>query len=106
MWDIGQKIVCVDDKFERRKYNHVEILPVKHKTYTIRDITFWSEDVAFLLEEITNRKRMYNDPSGSIVKSEVYFKSKRFKPIDQYINDIDISVFSKLLIGGKVPELV
>lgn len=117
-WHIGQKIVCVNDEFP--KLVGKEILPKKNCVYTIRDILVTEQEfsnnpdcrVFFLLEEIVNIPSFYRTPQSTIIFSEVYFVSRRFRPLEElskneeYVESIDISEFQKLLTELPILEKI
>lgn len=85
MFDVGQKIVCVNDNFinaiiENAFYVN---LPEKDKTYTVRDIIpahsynggTKANTCAVLLEEIVNPSNGYDVENG--------FSPMRFVPLEE-----------------------
>lgn len=90
MFDIGEKVVCVDDRFHPEIAFLYTALPVKGKTYTVRDCepgrAKWvsaqkgwdSVDMKVLLVELTNPL----DPSTlKGCPSELGFAARRFAPL-------------------------
>ena len=60
MFDINEKVICVDDKFKEGILDYYNALPVKGKIYTVRDILpglkfNMKESVAIVLQELQNR---------------------------------------------------
>ena len=60
MFDTGQKVVCVDDRFPPGVFDYCNAVPRKGKTYTVRDVVpavDWRcvETIAVYLVEIVNR---------------------------------------------------
>jgi hypothetical protein len=94
-WFLGQKIVCVNGNFGKRKYK--ENLPKKDSVYTIRDVDIHVDKLSFLLEEIINIPNMYSDFKGGKVVRELRFLSNRFKPLEKDLSHIDISIFENIL---------
>lgn len=69
MFDIGQKVFCVDDKFPPGINDIFNLLPSKGTRYTVRDIvpgqTFKLEGTcAVLLEELVNRPNQHGIEPG------------------------------------------
>lgn len=80
MFDIGQKVVCVDDSFFAGINDIYNSLPEKDKTYTVRDVVpAWGLDLketcGILLQECVNRPN-----SGGI---EPAFQPHRFRELDE-----------------------
>lgn len=95
MFTTGQKVVCIDDKFDPWVYDLFRALPRKDAVYTVRamragrsnpkfalnddaelqmvDAEF---DILLLLKELQNP----DDPHSS-VKQELGFRSERFAPL-------------------------
>lgn len=89
---VGRKVVCISDDWIA---NHLatmmgDLMPIKDKVYTIRDITTDGDNVGLRLKEIRNPKRQY--VSGF---EETAFTSKAFRPLLD--KKTDISVFQKIL---------
>ncbi len=69
-WQVGQKILCVDDSFSSDAVEACDSLPVAGRIYTIRTIrsshTLAAENggVAALLEEILNSRLRYGKEPG------------------------------------------
>jgi hypothetical protein len=90
MFDIGEKVVCVDDRFHPEIAFLYTALPVKGTTYTVRDCEMgrakwvsvqkgWdSVDMKVLLVELSNPL----DPSTlKGCPSELGFAARRFAPL-------------------------
>lgn len=85
MFDIGQKIVCVNDNFINAviKNTFYVNLPEKGKTYTVRDIIpahnynggISANTCAVLLEEIVNPTNAHDIENG--------FSPTRFVPLEE-----------------------
>lgn len=77
MFNIGDKVVCIDDSvndFEREFIKrHKAKTPIKGQTYTVRDLT---EPNGLLLEEILNEKPLFGFQDATI---ELTFERKIFK---------------------------
>lgn len=91
MYDIGQQIICVDDKFHPEISYLFKALPKKGEVYTVRDVTIgttnpWNgtihENISYkvLLEELVN------DIDPCTIKGcqeEMGFRSDRFAPLEE-----------------------
>lgn len=96
MFQTGQKVVCIDDRFDPWVYDLYRALPRKDRTYTVRAVragrsnpvfsvtddaeirlTGADFDLLLLLEELQNP----DDPHSS-VKQELGFRSERFAPLE------------------------
>jgi hypothetical protein len=83
MLDIGQKVVCVNDEFDDWVKKLYTALPIKDKTYFIRDIRLGVGfekgnkvgKASVLLNEIVN------PPAKSKSALEMGFDSERFVPL-------------------------
>lgn len=83
----GQKVVCINDTFSEFIRAIYRQLPVKGKTYTIREVFLGRErivkggdsaTVGLLLEELKNDPDMFH--AG---KQELGFSSERFAPMEE-----------------------
>ena len=82
----GQRVVCVDDRFPKWVVEFFSQLPVKGRTYTIREVCLRRETIrgsdsatiAVLLEELQNPP----DPTHK-GNEELAFKSERFAPLEE-----------------------
>ncbi len=110
MFDIGEKVVCIDDRFHPEIAFMYTDLPVKGSTYTVRECEMgraqwvsaqkgWdSVDMKVLLVELTNPL----DPSTlKGCPSELGFAARRFAPLDS-LHDHDEEAVEKE-IGDLVP---
>ncbi len=90
MFDIGEKVVCVDDRFHPEIAFMFDALPVKGEVYTVRDCDMgrakwtsaqkgWdSVEMKVLLQELVNGV----DPSTAKgCPSELGFAARRFAPL-------------------------
>jgi len=77
-YGIGDKVVCVDDKFPPDISKLYTALPVKDSTYVVRDINLTLEgDVSVLLIGLVNP----NADSKSAL--ERGFRADRFRPLEE-----------------------
>jgi hypothetical protein len=87
---LGQQVVCVDDKFPTPLAKDYVNLPVKGKTYTIRAVFVGRKvmhpkagnvdiEIGLLLRELVNGK----DPRSKYLQ-ELGFNSERFRPLQHF----------------------
>jgi hypothetical protein len=81
-YGIGDKVVCVDDKFPADISKLYDALPVKDTTYVVRDIRLginltMEGDVSVLLVGLVNPK------ADSKAGLERGFRADRFRPLDE-----------------------
>lgn len=69
---VGTKVVCIDDSAFAPAYG--EILPVKGRVYTIREILTSNGQSCFRLREIVNKPMLYT--RGLV---ECSFRASRFE---------------------------
>jgi hypothetical protein len=63
-WQIGQKVVCVNESFSSEAAKVCNALPMKGGVYTIRAVRKTCEDVALLLKEVVNTREIYSREPG------------------------------------------
>src|SRR5277367_5951943 len=85
-FSIGDKVVCVDDKFPPDISNLYDALPVKDSTYVVRDIRLGINltlegDVSVLLVGLVNPK------ADSTANLERGFRADRFRPLEELRNE-------------------
>ncbi|MEI9960919.1 MAG: hypothetical protein WDM76_07230 [Limisphaerales bacterium] len=83
---IGDKVVCVDDKFPPDIGKLYDALPVKDSTYVVRDIRLGINltlegDVSVLLIGLVNPK------ADSKAGLERGFRADRFRPLEELRNE-------------------
>lgn len=83
MFDIGEKVICVNDKFEKDCLPNICAFPVKGRTYTVRDLVpaydyDMKQTCAILLEKLVNPP----NPKGI----ENGFDSNRFRTLEDIKN--------------------
>ena len=81
-YGVGDKVVCVDDKFPPDISKLYDALPVKDATYVVRDIRLGINltlegDVSVLLVGLVNPK------ADSKAGLERGFRADRFRPLDE-----------------------
>ena len=85
-YGIGDKVVCVDDKFPPDISKLYDALPVKDTTYVVRDIRLGINltlegDVSVLLIGLVNPK------ADSKANLERGFRADRFRPLEELRNE-------------------
>jgi hypothetical protein len=85
-FNIGDKVVCVDDKFPPDISKLYDALPVKDSTYVVRDIRLGINltlegDVSVLLIGLVNPK------ADSKANLERGFRADRFRPLEELQNE-------------------
>jgi hypothetical protein len=85
-FSIGDKVVCVDDKFPPDISKLYDALPVKDVTYVVRDIRLginltMEGDVSVLLVGLVNPK------ADSKANLERGFRADRFRPLEELRNE-------------------
>lgn len=95
MFDIGQKVACINDDFSPTIRHLYQQLPVKDEIYTVRDVRIGRASVTstaggdneisylVLLEELHNPNDPYMHESAG---EEMGFRSDRFAPLEEYEN--------------------
>ncbi len=87
MFDIGEKVVCINDTFEPLHRKLYRDLPKKGEIYTIRDCSIGRTRTGaadpgisyrLLLEEVINDLDPYMDEASA---EELGFRSDRFAPL-------------------------
>jgi hypothetical protein len=101
----GQKVVCTNDTFTEFVKAMYKQLPVKGRTYTIREVFLGREKivkgsdsatVGLLLEELTNP----SDPFHA-GQQELGFSSERFSPLEELPpEEIEEQVAEAIPAGG------
>jgi hypothetical protein len=81
-YGIGDKVVCVDDKFPPDISKLYDALPVKDSTYVVRDIRLginltMEDDVSVLLVGLVNPKA---DSKSALERG---FRADRFRPLQE-----------------------
>jgi hypothetical protein len=99
---VGQKVVYVNDR-QLGPYARMPKLPKLGSVYTIRAIVpckarGYDEDGLWLVE-IVNAPRLYESPTGPVVR-ELAFRVSRFRPL----RTTNIDAFVKMLEPVKVRE--
>jgi hypothetical protein len=85
-YGIGDKVVCVDDKFPPDISKLYTALPVKDSTYVVRDIRLGINltlegDVSVLLIGLVNPKA---DSKSALERG---FRADRFRPLEELRNE-------------------
>jgi hypothetical protein len=93
-FNVGDKAVCVDDKFPPDIGKLYDALPVKDVTYVVRDIRLGINltlegDVSVLLIGLVNPKA---DSKASLERG---FRADRFRPLEELQNESSTTVEEK-----------
>jgi len=91
MFDVGQKVACINDDFSATVRRIFKQLPVKDEIYTVRDVRIGRAqvtggvDVSFLvlLQELKNPDDPYMADGAA---EEMGFRSDRFAPLEELEN--------------------
>jgi len=95
MFDIGQKVACINDEFSATIRHLYSQLPVKDEIYTVRSVDIGrakvtseaggSNEVSYLvlLEELKNPDDPYMKEGAG---QEMGFRSDRFAPLEEIEN--------------------
>lgn len=83
MFDVGSKVVCINDTFGYEARRHMEKFPVKGYIYTVRDIIPAQEaggahTAAVLLVEVVNPPSPFRPDWG-----ESGFSPERFREVEE-----------------------
>lgn len=83
MFDVGTKVVCIDDTFSAVHTRHLKSFPVKGHVYTVRDVIPAQEaggnhTAAILLVEIVNPPSAFRPDWG-----ECGFDPSRFRELEE-----------------------
>lgn len=96
---VGQKVVCVDDNFDKRAKNYFTALPVRGEIYVVRGtLLFPDAHLGIALVGFPGERTAFNE------FGEHMFFAKRFRPVVE--RKTDISIFEKMLTGGNQPARV
>lgn len=80
-FSVGQRIMCVDDRFRNTKtMQHFTQWVKRDKTYTVREIRPAGAEGGILLEEIKNPPCYFPHFGGNL---EPAFHPKRFVPLEE-----------------------
>jgi hypothetical protein len=92
MFDVGQKVVCINDDFSATVRHIYKQLPIKDEIYTVREVSIGrsqvtsgaggANDVSYLvlLQELHNPNDPYMHESSG---EEMGFRSDRFAPLEE-----------------------
>jgi hypothetical protein len=102
----GQRVVCINDTFTPSIRALYQQLPVKHDTYTIREVFLGREKivrggetatVGLLLEELKNPPDPFHQGN-----QELGFSSERFAPLEE-LPDEQVEAEELAHAGGWMP---
>jgi len=79
MFQIGQKVVCIDDAMNPETVDYTPMRPRKGEIYTVRGFLVQShiEGYGIYLEELTNPSIIWSDQD----EKEWPFRPERFRPL-------------------------
>jgi hypothetical protein len=94
-FQVGQKVVCVDDRWSRSRYRPTD--PKRGAVYTVRAIApckdhGHNEDGLHLVE-IVNKPRSHRCPDGRRRKCEAAYRMSHFRPLRM----TSIDIFTRML---------
>lgn len=97
MFDIGQKVICIDDAY-RHAMPPGFTPPVKGYIYTIREIYEHPSGITVLLvDEITNQ-------ISKSLDREIGFASDRFRPLDSFKKSEEWAEETLFALSEKIEE--
>jgi hypothetical protein len=102
MFNTGQRVVCVDDKFDPWVYDLYTALPSKNVTYTVRDLCPGKCNPAFGLTESAELVMAASDPEilirlvelvnptdpSTSPPQELGFRAERFAPLQEDLEEV------------------
>jgi len=100
----GQKVVCINDQFGEFIRALYTELPVKGRTYTIREVFLGREKivkggdsatVGLLLQELTNPPDRFHEG-----KQELGFSSERFAPLEEIPEEAAVEAEAEAEVAG------
>src|SRR5579862_2178879 len=105
---VGQQVVCVDDRFPGPLAKYYQNLPVKGRTYTIRAVFIGRRvmhtapgaadgEIGLLLKELLNGP----DPRN-IHGQELGFNSERFRPLEEIDSAASEEAEDVILVGKEI----
>ena len=111
MFQVGQRIVCINDSFDARQRATIPHRPVKDETYTVRDAFQVTRNQtasgiwAVHLEELRNPDLPH--PSG-LGRFEPSFAAERFAPLaeDEAVSRRELDVMLRELVKEQELEVV
>lgn len=98
----GQKVVCVNDVFDKNLPRFTEVfeqLPKKNKTYTVR----LSEGGRILLDEIVNPETAIN-LGPVVVFDEPGFDSNRFRDLTEMMKEFEEEAVAEYVEPEYIPS--
>jgi hypothetical protein len=100
MFQVGQKVVCINGEYDFAAKVCVPNLPAKGRIYTVRDLTTEGSGPGIRLYELVNPSILHSNYPQPV---EPAFHPDRFRPVIE--RKTDITVFTEML--NKQPsELV
>jgi hypothetical protein len=105
MFDIGEKVVCINDTFEPLHRKLYRELPQKGEIYTVRECSIGRTKTGaadpgisyrLLLEEMSNDLDPYMDEASA---EELGFRSDRFAPLSSLEEEAEMEEIMTMAIG-------
>ena len=105
MFDVGEKVVCINDTFEPFHLKLYRELPKKGEIYTVRECSIGRTKTGaadpgisyrLLLEEINNDLDPYMDEASA---EELGFRSDRFAPLTNLEEEVELEETMTMAIG-------
>ena len=105
MFDVGEKVVCINDTFEPLHRKLYREFPKKGELYTVRECSIGrtktgaaDPGISFrlLLEEMTNDLDPYMDEASA---EELGFRSDRFAPLSSLEEEEELEESMTMAIG-------
>jgi len=99
---VGQRVVCVDDDFERPPLG--EIFPREGTVYTVRRVIVTKELAGLHLTEIVNKRRWY---ANQLWPVEVRFDFDAFRPLadTKKSTETGMEILREIVRNPKTPAL-
>ena len=94
----GQRVVCVDDRFPDWIRNLYVVLPVKGRTYVIREVMLGCDHAGQPGEVAVLLVGLHNPRSKTPPHPEWAFNSVRFVPLEDVTDDVMAAVESGELL--------
>lgn len=107
MYYTGQKVVCINDTFEPAVKALYAVLPVKDKTYAIRDLELGIGLAPQRVPKVSLKLvGLVNPPGPPPASRERGFDSDRFVPLTPEEHDSESSGSRGVSQRNKLPDLI
>ncbi len=118
MFQVGQRVVCINDDFEPWVYDLYKSLPKKDHVYTVRSIGMGRSNPDFVIDDEANlqlrgaefdfllllKELMNPDDPHSSVKQELGFRADRFAPLLDETEEEEEEEMVLIGAARKAPE--